>query len=300
MIKDENKKNRKVFVEQTIGTRKYFSYRADLILYKMLLCIFVYLSIYIITSKLLISILISLQVLLIFTLVNKISIERKEKEGKEILLNKTKKEYFKNKLNDIDIIRFEKFIKYFFEKEGYINYKKIGRNIYLTNKSGETFYIKIFKLYDGAEVEKIDIRNFISFMNQNKIKKGFLVTTNKISEDTNKLLDELNIDLNLTIINSDKLFDFAKINYLLPDNNFFYNKIYSGKTKNINTKMKIIKNNTINNKKIVIYIFTAAFFYILSLIMPYNNLSIYICYYFVVLTIVSTAYFIILKNVRIK
>jgi len=295
LIKDETKKTKKIFVEETIGTRKYFSYRADLMLYKAVLCIFIFLLIYIMTSELVISTLISFQVLLIFTLINKINLERKEKEGREILLTKTKKLYVKKKLNDIDIIRFEKLIKFFLEKQGYLNFKKIEKSIYSIDKSDETFYIKIFKLFDGAEVEKIDIRNFITVLGQNKAKNGFLVTTNEISEETNKFIEKLNVDIHLTVINADSLYELAEKYKLLPDNNFFYNKIYEKKAKNSNIKMKIIKNNALSNKKIVIYIFAAIFFYIISIIMPYNNLSQYISYYFIILTIVSTLYFIIMK-----
>jgi len=295
LINDETKKAKKIFVEETIGTRKYFSYRTDLMLYKSVLCISIFLSIYMITSELFISILISFQVLLIFTLINKINLERKEKEGREILLTKTKKLYVKKKLNDIDIIRFEKLIKFFLEKQGYLNFKKIEKSIYSIDKSDETFYIKIFKLFDGAEVEKIDIRNFITVLGQNKAKNGFLVTTNEISEETNKFIEKLNVDIHLTVINADSLYELAEKYKLLPDNNFFYNKIYEKKAKNSNIKLKIIKNNALSNKKIVIYIFAAIFFYIISIIMPYNNLSQYISYYFIILTIVSTLYFIIMK-----
>lgn len=293
MINERNKNDRRIFIEETIGTRKYFSYRADLVLYKLILCILVYIVIYIATSNFIFSIFVCLQVFLIFTLINKLSIEHREKQGKEILINKIKKDYFKKKLKDIDIIGFENLVKYFFQKQGYINYKRITKHIYSTEKNLKTFYIKILKCYDGAEVEKIDIRNFISIIEKNNIKNGFLISTNEISDEVTKSIDKINENMQITIIGFDKLYDLTEKFNLLPENKFFYKKINCEKTRNKN--VEIIKNNTLNNKKIIIYIFASVFFYITSSITPYNIFPLYISYYFLLLTIISIIHYIYLQ-----
>ena len=67
----------------------------------------------------------------------------------------------------MDINEFEKLIKYYLEKKEYSNFKKIGKHLYLTNKSDENFYVKLYKFHEGAEIEKTDIRNIISIANKN-------------------------------------------------------------------------------------------------------------------------------------
>lgn len=293
MINGKGKTIRRSFVEETIGTRKYFSYRADLMLYKIILCTLILLTIYMLTSKLIFSIFVALQVFFIFTLVNKLNLERKEKEGKKILIKKIKTEYFIKKLNDIEITGFENLINYFFIKQGYSNYKKIGKHTYSAHMNGETSYIKIFKLFNGAEVEKIDVRSFISLISQDNIKSGFLVTNNKISEDANRLIEKINENIKISIIDTNKLFDLTEEFKLLPDNKYFYNKIYAEKAKKKNKT--VILNNTLNNKKIVIYILAATLFYITSRLTPYNSLASIISYYFVLLAIISVVYNLYLK-----
>ena len=293
MIKEKSKTIKRSFVEATIGTRKYFSYRADLMLYKLILCILILFVIYIITSELVFSIFISLQVFIIFTLINKLNIERKEKEGKKILLNKIKKEYFIKKLNDIEIAGFESLIKYFFFKQGYLNYKRIGKHMFLTELNNDKYYIKIFKLFDGAEVEKIDVRSFISLMSQNNIKNGAIVTNNTISDEAKKMLEKINENIKISIIDTDELYNLTEKFNLLPENKVFYNKIYNEKIKKKNEN--VILNNTFSNKKTIIYILAASFFYITAKVTPYNFVALYISYYFIILTIISVAYFIYLK-----
>lgn len=298
MIKENTGKSERIFVEETIGTGKYFSYRADLILYKVLFSIFIYILIYMITSELFISIIMSLQVLLILTLVNKLNIDKKNKEGRERLLNKVKRDFFKKKLISMDTISFERLIGFYFNKQEYSNYKKIGRYTFSATKSGVISFIRIFKMFDKADLEKIDIRNFISFICNNNAASGYIVTINTINEETMKLIENVNDDLTIKIINIDMLFDFAKKNNLLPENQYFYNQIYEESIKVKNTKIKAIKNNPIDSKKIIIYIIAAIFFYIISKVMPYNSLSIYICLYFIILTIVNAAYIFINKAGR--
>lgn len=293
MIKEKKKKDRRIFVAETIGTRKYLSYRVDLILYKIILCTIIFIIIYILTSKFIFSLFISLQVFLIFTLINKLNVERKEKEGKKIIINKIKKEYIKKKLDSAEITRFENLIKYFFEKQEYINCKRIGKHMFSVEMKGEIFYIKVFKLFDEAEVEKIDVRSFASFINGKNTKNGFLVTNNVVSEDANKFIDKINKNMNISIVDADKLYDLIVKYNLLPPDDFFYDKINTEKARSENRN--IIKNNALSNKKIIIYLVAAIFFYMTSKITPYNNLQIYISYYFVILTIISVIYCFYLK-----
>lgn len=300
MLENEKKRNRKIFVEEAIGTRKYFSYRADLLLNKVLLCILVYVIIYTITDGFLISLLLSLQVLLIFTLINKLNLERKEKEGRAALLTKLKKEYFLEKLEEMDVRKFEGLVVSFFLKKGYVNIKKSGKYTYSMVKDKETFYVKIFKLYGEIEIERIDIRNFISLMSKDKIKSGFLITINEISEEAKKLMDKVKKDFQLTLVGLEELFEMAEENSYLPGNDFFMKKIKDEKIKTSKKNIKSIKYNVVSNKKIVIYVFSAVLFYILSFLMPYNNLTIYISYYFVVLTFITLVYIIFVKLAGLK
>lgn len=298
--KDDIKKLRRVSIERAIGTRKYLSYRIDLILYKIIICFYLFLIIYISTSELFISFFITLQAFLIFTLINMLNLERKEKEGKITLLNKTKKEYFIKKLEMMDIANFERLIRQYFLKRDSIKYKKIGKHMYSAEKSDETFFVKIIKISSMDKVETIDIRNLISTMKKNKIKKGFIVTTGSISEDADKLIDKLKCYMEITVIDSDEIYEFVHLGKLLPEDDFFYDKIKADAESDINNRIKIIKNNTVNHKKVFIYMFAAVLFYMLSVTMPYNNLSIYVSYYFLVLTVISIVYFIVLKVSKTK
>lgn len=291
MENSENKKHRKIFIEETIGSRNYFSYRADLMLYKLVISIVSFFMIYSMTSKITISIIIALQIFLIFTLVNKLMLERKEKKGKDILINKNKKDYFKNKLLNTNLDSFLKIIEYLFMKEEYINYTKKGKYFYTADFKEKTYYIKIYKFHEEAEIEKTDIRNFISSMKNNNITSGCLVTINNINDETMEFINKLNKDI--IIMDLDYLYNLALKYDLLPKEKTFYNKIYNQKTKK--QKRDIIKNNTLNSKKIIIYIFAASLFYLISKIMPYNSLSVYIYYYFIVLSVISIIYMLYLK-----
>jgi hypothetical protein len=297
---ESKKKNKKIYIEETIGSRKYFSYRADLLLYKLILCVVIYLIIYSITSELLISIVVSVQVLLIFTLINKLIIERKESEGRELLLKKFKKNYFSKKINEMNMVEFEKFTNYYFETKGYSNFKKVGKHLYLINKFEDNFYVKIYKFYEGAEIEKTDIRNLISILNNNSIKNIIIVTTNKLSDDADNIIKKFNSDLNIQIISTGELYEFADINKYLPDDKFFYKQIQDSKSiKNVK-KHKVLKNNIFDTKKIIIYFIASVLFYIMSKIMSNNIMTLYVSYYFITLSIISVIYFIILKTIRIK
>lgn len=288
----ENKKMNKRFIKEALGTRNYFSYRTDLFLYKLMLSIMVLLAIFLITSDWNFSLLIAAEVFVIFTLVNKLNITRKKSEGEEKLIAKMKKEHFKKRIDEINVDDFEMLIGYLYEKKGCCNFVKKARHMFLAEKDGLINCIKIYKLYDEIELEKIDVRNLITFMCQNNIKIGHLVTTANLSDDAKALIEKFKDKLDIDIVDLDCLYKIMEEQNILPDNEYFYNKVTEEKV--IEKKKKELKNNVFDNKKIFVYIFSAVFFYITSTIMP-NSISRYISYYFMLLTVISVFYLIWLK-----
>ena len=286
MIKDNNL--RKTFVKEALGNRNYLSYRADLALYKMLISFAVFILIYFIYLDLILSLLIAALAFAILTLINKRSVDTKNKKGKELLFNKVKKSYFSSKIEEINTHDFEMLIRLLFKNEGYNNIIKKGRSLYLTEKEGYINCIKIFKLYEGIEVEKLDIRSLLTFMGHSGIRKGFLVTTSSLSEDAKKLLEKFKEKFEVTIIDIEGLFDLAIKYNMLPEDSFYYKKLYE--EKRTISKMDV-KNNMLNIKKLALYIPAAIFFYISSVWMPENQLVIFISYYFVILSVVNVLYY---------
>lgn len=291
MIK-ERKKIRKLFIEATLGSKKYFSYRTDVMLIKVFISSIFLFVMYLTTFDLIFSLIIAAEAFAIFTLINKLILERKEKEGKKILLNKVKLEYFYKKIiNEMSMEDYENFIKFLLEKEGYSNFKKIAKYCYIVNKN-ELYCVKSFKLHENAEVEKLDIRSYLTVMTENKIKKGILITINEISDEAKKLLENIK-NIEIEIIDRKKLYDYAEKNNILPEEKFFYDKLLDEKNE-IFKKTKIYK-NTFNSKKILIYIFASILFFALSKIMPYNSMYTTISWYFIILAIISLSYSLFVK-----
>lgn len=290
----ENNKLRKKFIKEALGTRNYFSYRTDLLLYKIMLSILVFLTIFFITADWNFSLLISAEVFIIFTLVNKLNITRKKDEGEEKYITRIKKEHFKKKIDEINPDDFEILIGFLFEKKGCKNFVKKGRHMFLAEKDGLISCIKIFKLFEDIELEKIDVRSMINFMCQNNIKIGHLVSTGNLSEEAKELLEKFKDKLNIDVVDLDGLYKLMEEHDILPNDDFFYNKAKEDKT---NEKKKVIKTNIFDNKKIFVYILSSVFFYITSTIMPDNNISRYISYYFIILTFISLFYMIWLKYI---
>ncbi len=285
MLKEsKEKETRRKFIEHTIGTRKYFSYRADLIFLKFIISVASFLTIFLMSRNFIFSLVISSEAFLIFTLINKLNLDRKVKEGEELFIKESKKDYYNSKLNDMSIEKFQLLIKYFFEKEGYTDYKKMGNHLFTAQKNGETYCIKTFKIYNGIEIEKIDIRSYIVFLAQSPYKKAFFVTYNEMSEEANDLIKKANEEMDITVINNDKLFEFAEKNDLMPDKSYFYEKINDVKTKSIDKTA--IKNTAFDKKKIWIYMLSAILFYVISIVLPDNMTSVYISWYFIILTVV--------------
>ena len=282
MIKGNNL--RKTFVKEALGNRNYLSYRTDLALFKTLISFAVFILIYFIYLDLILSLLIASLVFAILTLFNKIKVDAKNEKGRELLFNKVKKNYFSSKIEEINLNDFEMLIKLLFKNEGYNNIIKKGRSLYLAEKEGYISCIKIFKLYDGIEVEKLDIRSLLTFMGHSGIKKSFLVTTSNLSEEAEKLLEKFKDKFEINIIDIEGMFNLAQKYNMIPEDSFYYKKLYEEKG---TISKKDVKNNILNIKKLVLYIPAAIFFYISSIWMPENQLVIYISYYFVILSVVN-------------
>ncbi|MFA6782244.1 MAG: restriction endonuclease [Sedimentibacter sp.] len=289
MIKDN--KVKKTYIKEALGNRNYLSYRTDLMLLKILVSIVVFIVTYFIYLDIILSLLLASLVFFVFTLINKINVERKNEKGKNILIKKVKEDYFSSKIEEINQGDFELLIKLFFRNEGYNNIIKKGRSLYLAEKDGYITCIKIFKLYDGIEVEKIDIRSLLTFMGNSNIRNGFLVTTTALSEDAVKLIEKFKDRFEITIIGIEDMHSLADKYNMLPDESFYYNKL--------SEKKIVIKNdfkeNVLNIRKIYLYIAASIFFYMSSVWMPENKLVIYISYFFIALSIFNILYFYVIK-----
>jgi hypothetical protein len=293
MIKDN--KLKKIYIKEALGNRNYLSYRTDLILLKILVSFAVFIATYFIYLDLILSLLIASLIFFISTLINKINVNKKNEKGKEMLINKVKEEYFSSKIEEINQSDFELLIKLFFKNEGYNNIIKKGRSLYLAEKDGYITCIKIFKLYGGTEVEKLDIRSLLTFMGNSNIRNGFLVTTTGLSKDAAELIEKFKDKFEITIIDIEGMYSLADKYNMLPDESFYYKKLSEEKS----VTKKDYKENILNIKKIYLYIAASIFFYMTSVWMPENKLVIYISYYFIILTTINIFYFLVNKyNVK--
>ena len=289
MIKDN--KVRKTYVKEALGNRNYLSYRTDLMLLKILVSFVVFIATYFIYLDIILSLLLASLVFFVFTLVNKINVDKKNERGKNMLMKKVKEEYFSSKIEEINQNDFEMLIKLFFNNEGYNNIFKKGRSLYLAEKEGYITCIKIFKLYDGIEVEKLDIRSLLTFMGNSNIRNGFLVTTSSLSEDAAKLIEKFKDRFEITVIDIEGMYSLADKYNMLPDESFYYKRLNEEKVVTKND----FKKNVLNIRKIYLYIAASIFFYMSSVWMPENQLVIYISYFFIVLTIINILYFSVTK-----
>lgn len=289
MIKDN--KVRKTYVKEALGNRNYLSYRTDLMLLKILVSFVVFIATYFIYFDLILSLLLASLVFFVFTLVNKINVDKKNERGKNMLMKKVKEEYFSSKIEEINQNDFEMLIKLFFNNEGYNNIFKKGRSLYLAEKEGYITCIKIFKLYDGIEVEKLDIRSLLTFMRNSNIRNGFLVTTSSLSEDAAKLIEKFKDRFEITVIDIEGMYSLADKYNMLPDESFYYKRLNEEKVITKND----FKKNVLNIRKVYLYIAASIFFYMSSVWMPENQLVIYISYFFIVLTIINILYFSVTK-----
>lgn len=292
VIKDNDMK--KAFIKEALGNKNYLSYRTDLALFKILISFFAFIIIYFVYLDLVLSVLSASLIFALLTLVNKVNVDSKNEKGRKLLISKVKKTYFTSKIEEISSHDFEILIKLLFNNEGYKNIIKKGRSLYLTEKEGYIYCIKLFKLYDGIEVERLDIRSLLTFMGSSNIRQGFLITTSSLSEDAQKLLDKFKNKFDIKLIDLEGLYNLAMKYNILPEESFYYKKIHEDKSFIIKKDIrKSVKNNVLNIKKLAMYIPAAIFFYLSSIWMHENKLVIYISYYFLILTLVNIGYYFI-------
>lgn len=290
MIKDKDL--RKIFVEAALVNRNYISYRLDLALLKTFISLAAFILVYFLSEDIVLGFLSASLIFVIFTFINKIIVDSKNKKGELLAIDKIKKDYFSSKIEEINSKDFEILVKLLFSNEGYKDMVKKGRSLYLAEKDGYISCIKIFKLYPGIEVEKMDIRSLLTFMCNNNIRQGFLVTTVDLSEEAEKLLETFEDRLDIELITMDHMFDLALKYDILPEESFYYKKL---QVERKTMDKREVKDNVLNIKKILIYIPATLFFYLSSRFLPGNTLLIYISYYFLILSIVSVGYYIIYR-----
>jgi hypothetical protein len=286
MIKDN--KIKRIYVKEALVNKNYLSYRIDLMLFKVLISLAVLILTYLTYLDLILSLLTGSLVFSVITLVNKIKVEKKNEKGRELLLKKVKQEYFSSKIEEMQPSDFELLIRLFFNKEGYKNIIKKGRSLYLAEKEGYISCIKIFKLFDGTEIEKIDVRSLLTFMGNSGIRKGFLVAACGISQDADKF--EINL------IDIEGLYSLAEKNKILPEEAFFHRMLNDKKI----ISKKDLKENVLDIRKVYLYIAASVFFYMSSVWMPENRLVIYISYFFIIMTIINIIYFAANKYINNK
>lgn len=294
MIKDN--KIKRIYVKEALVNKNYLSYRIDLMLFKVLISLAVLILTYLTYLDLILSLLTGSLVFSVITLVNKIKVEKKNEKGRELLLKKVKQEYFSSKIEEMQSSDFELLIRLFFNKEGYKNIIKKGRSLYLAEKEGYISCIKIFKLFDGTEIEKIDVRSLLTFMGNSGIRKGFLVAACGISQDAEKLIENLKDKFEINLIDIEGLYSLAEKNKILPEEAFFHRMLNDKKI----ISKKDLKENVLDIRKVYLYIAASVFFYMSSVWMPENRLVIYISYFFIIMTIINIIYFAANKYINNK
>ena len=283
-------------MKEALANKNYLSYRIDLMLFKVLISLAVLILTYLTYLDLILSLLTGSLVFSVITLVNKIKVEKKNEKGRELLLKKVKQEYFSSKIEEMQPSDFELLIRLFFNKEGYKNIIKKGRSLYLAEKEGYISCIKIFKLFDGTEIEKIDVRSLLTFMGNSGIRKGFLVAACGISQDAEKLIENLKDKFEINLIDIEGLYSLAEKNKILPEEAFFHRMLNDKKI----ISKKDLKENVLDIRKVYLYIAASVFFYMSSVWMPENRLVIYISYFFIIMTIINIIYFAANKYINNK
>lgn len=278
MTEMSKKQTRRIFIKETIGTRKYFSYRADIALLKVLASIAVFIMLYFMTSQIFISAIMSVQIFILLTLVNSMVLGRKEREGREALIGRAKREWFIKKIKTMDASYFEDLIIYFFGKEGFTDIMKRDKGCYLAQKDGKTYLIKACKLYDEAEIERIDVRSMVTEMMAEGITAGYLASINKLSESAIKEIDKLKNRLTLSVMDADELFELSCKYALLPEDSTFCRRVCNEKS--LRSRGGIIKENVFSYGKTGTYILSGLMFFIMSIVMPGNGTAKLIGCYF--------------------
>lgn len=288
MINMDDKFLKRLYIEETLKTRKYMGFRLDIALVKSIITMVILTILYLYTNDLIFSIILGLQVFLILTLLNKMTIDKKIKIGKEKLSQRIKKEKFKKKVYYSDYAEFENFIMLYLNQYRYKDIQKIREYSYGAVKNGETVYVYLIKFYEGTCVEKIDIRNLLTVLINEKIKKSIVITTNELSDDAKEMFEKFKSKINIELINFDDLYNFADKNSLLSE--AYEYKDIENLDRKIHKKTSDIIGNIFINKKIIIYLLASVLFYVMHRFVLQNQLGLYISYYFIILASINIVY----------
>lgn len=279
---------KKLYIEQTLKTRKYIGYRLDIAMLKSITTIIIYAFVYYYSKNMIFSVIVGLEVFLILTLINRVKINKKTKLGKDKLLQRIKLRKFKNKIFYSDYHEIESFILLYLNQYRYKNIKKIRKYSYSASKNDELTNIYIMKFFEDAIIEKTDIRNILTIMLDRKAKRNLLFVLNDLSEEASSLLEKYNDKLNIQRICLNDIYSFADGSQLLSEA-YEYEDI-EGLERKSSKKVSDLFKNVLLNKKMIIYIIAAIMFYALHKTIFPNQLGIYIAYYFMFLALVNLIY----------
>jgi len=288
MINMDDKFLKRLYIEETLKTRKYMGYRLDIALVKTIITMVVITALYLYTNDLIFSIIIGLQLFFILTLLNKITIDKKIKIGKEKLSQRIKKEKFKKKIFYSDYNEFENFIMLYLNQYRYKDIHKIKEYCYSTVKNGETVYVYLMKYYEDTCIEKIDIRNLLTMLINERANKSIVITLNDLSEEAKEMFEKYKDKISVELINLDDLYGFADKNSLLSE--AYEYKDIENLDKKVHKKTSDIIGNIFINKKVIVYLLAAVLFYAMHRIVFQSQMGLYISYYFIILSVINITY----------
>lgn len=278
MIKSEDKVLKRIYIEETLRSRKYFGYRLDLVLIKLIITAFITLSVYISTGEFIFTIIIISEVFILITLINKLIVDRKAKKGKMIFIENMKMKKFKKRVFSTNDEEMDNFIFLYLNLNRYYEIKKVGSFLYRAKKNDTFYYVSIIKLFNGAIVEKIDIRNIVTSALADNAENLIILTANEFDDEVNDLIKNVDALININIVNFNDLFKFVKENSLLST---AYDIVSIDDIERKN-KINIIEiiSNIMHPGKIKVYIIAAFAFYTLQKILIINTFCVYMSYYF--------------------
>lgn len=289
---------KKLYIEETLKTRKYIGYRLDIALIKIIITGIVFVVSYFYSKDMTFSIIVASQVFLILTLFNKVKINRKIKVGKGKLLQRIKLKRFKNKIYYSDYNNIENFIMLYLNQYRYKDIKRLKKYRYSAIKDNEEVAIYIMKFCEDSIIEKLDIRNLLTAIVDKKNSRNLILTLNDLSEDASELLEKFKDKFNIQTLSLDDVYKFADENLLLSDT-YEYKDIESLEKKISRNRKEIFKNIFIN-KKLIIYVIAAVLFYTVHKTIFQNELGVYIAYYFIILACINAVYRIYTSYTRQK
>lgn len=294
----DDKVLKRLYIEETLKTRKYIGYRLDIALLKSIVTIIIFAFLYYYSKNMVFSIIVGIEIFLLLTVLNKLKINKKIKVGKDKLLQRIKLKKFKNKIFYSNYKDIESFIMLYLNQYRYKNIKRIKKCSYRAVKDDEAINIYIMKFFEDAVIEKVDIRNLLAAILDRKTGKNLLFILNDLSEDAKELLDKYSEKLSIQTIRLDDIYKFADESSLLSEA-YEYEDI-EGLERKINRKNKDILKNVFINKKLIIYVIAAVMFYAVHKTVFPNQLGIYISYYFIALACINAIHRLYVYYTRIN